>query len=1759
MANKDVETKVVQMRFDNQKFERKINATINSVNALDDSLQFKGSREGLQELSKTLDKLETSELNKDLKNTDSIIHKISVSFKELLKIKLLSKAIDTVTRSAMGLFRTITGFNNVLGGWEAYNESLTTVGGILNQIHDEENGLTRVANAMDQLRWYADETSYSFQTMSDGIRQFTIAGIELEAATSAVQGVANLAGSAKVFDPFKVQSAMDAISKSMQTGYMDVMKWTSLTNTAGVVTQDFSKMLLEAAAAQGTLIKSAGGQYKTKKGGMLVTPENIRETLSKRWLTKDVLTTVLGQYNSATETVQSFMNAVGEGSAEAWEVANKYFAKTGKTYKNLDEVISEVQNNPERYSEQVVKMTENMNEDNLTTRQAIILMKELGVEFDEISYKAFLSSQETTSFSQAVTYASGAIKTSWQGIFQSIFGDVEKATELWSEVSDKFYDIFVAPFNALEDKVGVWSKLENGGAADFRNTLLTLIDVFGEFKQAITSGFRSVFSDDIVGFLQKVTLKLKDFADNLKNNKEVLNTFANIGIIIGNILKVISKIGTTIFRLAGRIIAAITPSLETVSTVLVDITDVIAELIETLIDSGVIDFIGNVVVNVIKLLTTALKNLVKVFKGESIDDIADSFSEDGKKLFESLKGIATSLIGFLGSVLQLASAGLGTLLTGLGNIIEWFAKRFADGSITLAKAVTIFITAIMAIKIFGILRRIFDISRILHAISDMLWVPYEWVLSKKLKAIGLMVLEIAAAVLLISIAIEKISNISVPNLIKSLIAVGLILGTLMWFMIYVSNKTKVKHKEAASRFVAIGLAILLIATSIMIIFNTVSKMSMGDILKSSITLLALFGGIMLIVTGYNKLNSKIKGKSQSPKLFGTLVGISTVLLAMSVLFLMVAKLDWGDIAKGIVTIIVVFGLVGALIAIMNKTANGKKSNRIGRSIFAISLSLLILSSVMKILSTMTGPEIGKSLGIIAALSIFLVGMIFLIKLITKNLETDRMKSLQKTIKTLRTIAFSLLIMSISLLILKSVGWKEIGKAFVIIGGMFIIIFGLGKLLSKANNFGKGFGKIIAMLLVISLDLLILAGALTILSFVPWAAIGKALSMILGIITISLIALKIIDKINVPFKSIFKLITLLGSISIALVILSAGLLILSASKWDNIGKAMGLITGVLIIILAVIKIFDKINIGWKTIFKFMTTISFFVIALFFMSLVLSDYVGLLIRVAKIADETSMDTVIQSMIVLMGGLVVLALSMAVISEIVNKTSKKGFFLSIIILGTAIAALWGFTKIIENIAKYDDNTVMAAVKIILIISGLVTAIALVFSIIGKIFKKDALIGVGVFALTLLSLAGAFALFGLIMNYFEDGIEFFKLLFDFLGNMDMEKAKSIILAFGAVMLTLVLTIAMLGALGAASGIGFIGVAVLALILLTLVGVFAIFVAVLNHSKTDIGEFADFFERVGNTIAEVVERILGAIGDLIVKIIDALSGAIHQANEDLVLLLNTLKEMDEADINKLFRLAAGLTALGAALVLESGEGLFASIANWFSGGDPLTKVVNSLNAFDENKLGLFNKFIELLQSLPESMKGINNNLDPYKNAISQMFKPIEDLAFKIASNGNGIEAIRNLFKDLFTFDTFGIVLAIQYIDKIQHLLDSDFDMHPTITPVFDFSQFDAGISRMRTSFGTIQSYYSAQAAQGEFNASRSNGAINNRVVFDTAMGGIPMPGISMNVTQNFNDGTMYSYQATRSTQNMIESAFRGVQNGMKYVGNSVVGLFKRK
>lgn len=1741
MADKQVETKVVQVRFDNSKFSKNIDKTIKQCNKFDKSLQFKGSKDNIKEIQKALDEVELKKLNKELNETEGTLHKLTIGFKDIIKIKLISKAIDTVITKTNSMIKSMLGVNNVVAGWQQYETQMINVGGILNQVQnklkensDEYYGLQDVANAMDRLRWYTDETSYSFTTLSNGIRQFVIAGVDLNKAAEAAMGVTNLAGSAKVFDEYKIQSAMDAVSKAMQTGYMDTMKWTSLTNTAGIVTEEFSQKLLEEAAAQGKLVKSAAGQYKTKKGGKLVTTENIRSTLSDKWLTADVLANVMDEYASASTAVETFSGLMENQTEESLAKINEMFKSSGIQFESFDEIMQKIPND-------VTDATE------LTAEETGRFLKELGYQFDEVSYKAFKSAQETTSFSQSLTYVKKAISTQWANIFEKIFGDYEKSTELWSDISGKFYRIFVMPFEGLTDVFTKWSELTEGGAEDFRNTIKTIIDIVGKFKDAITKGFREVFGTVDSSILQKITLRLKNFFETIYNNEEFFNIITNFAKVLAIIYKTYSKLRSAVFGALGKVFEALGPPIEKVSEVFVDLAEALSEIVIALVDSGIIDFIADVVVGVIKLLTNALQALIKIFKGEPLGELGKDLSGNAINIFESLQKIGSALASFLGIVLNLVSSGLTVILQGLGNVMSWFAEKFNEGSLTFAKAVKYFLIAVMTLKLIKMIIAIKDIMSVFQALSDMLWVPWEWVFAKKLTAIAKLIFAIGAAILMLSIAIANISKLTVGELVKSLIAVGVILGVLIWFAIYLTKLEKVKNQQYSIRFIAIAMSITLISLAVMILYKTVSKLSIGDAIKSTLVIIALFGSIMLIIAGYNKLNSVIKGYKKDHKLFGTLLGIAFVMLAMSVLFKIVTKMSWNDIAKGIVSMASVFTAVGFLIFIMNKTATNKKTKGVGRTVLALSVSLLMITWVMKIISKISGGDITKSLLVIGGIMLLFIGLFKVITVITKNTTTKQFTKAIKTIKLMRTVAFSLLVMAVAMLMLKSVSWSTIFKTLVLMIGIFAIMIVACIVISKFKKFGKDIRKVILMLITVTFSLVILSLALLLLNNVNWSSVAKGLVMLVSVMAIILLTFYIMNKIKTKVGSAVKIVLLLTAISAILLAFSIIMLIMKKVSIKDIGKGFLMLIGALVIIMATMKTFEKMNIKWKTIAKIALTMTILILSFFLVSLAIDEILNLIFGLSKFIKKVGIDTVLVSLLVIVGVIVVAILAMVImfkklklgdvlkaslyftllvipvvlailivaftINLISDMASKDTFekavktvaIITAVLLGMVIAMLF-VTQFIQNnfttilalatlvlamgltialiaismkiVSDIKENDLKKAEKVITTMMIVLSAITLLFMAFAKGDKTTVLTGVA----TILAMALAAVLIASALKIIAD--------------MDMEKCKMAVVTLSAMLLLLSAAVIILGALGS-SGIGWVGVA-----MIVAIGAAAVLLA---------------------SALLIVSVAIDKMVDSVIKLMNNVTPEKCKNLRDFGASLGALAVGTLA--NGLANLGASMADLGASMadfgstVINFGSGAIKKIGEFF-GFDMRSK--------DEKEIDILNQkanAVEKYANALTKMKDIDESI------IADKINKISSAIIKSSVGLIGSESVSFFNKK----EKIGFAAFLENLEKLKEMLEDMPD--PVITPVLDLSEFNASMEAIQNGTynirGKLYNNYAPVASMPSMSSIRSQGSgIENNA---TANGvGNKAEAITINQEFLLNDALAYSYDTQRATANAI-------------------------
>lgn len=112
----------------------------------------------------------------------------------------------------------------------------------------------------------------------------------------------------------------------------------------------------------------------------------------------------------------------------------------------------------------------------MTTSDAL---EQLSGQYGELAERAALAAQQATSFGQAIESTKDAVSSGWMKVFETLFGNKEEATATWTELSNRLYDIFVPPIDALNERMkeGLdtgWKQLNDrmGDQADIYDAVL---------------------------------------------------------------------------------------------------------------------------------------------------------------------------------------------------------------------------------------------------------------------------------------------------------------------------------------------------------------------------------------------------------------------------------------------------------------------------------------------------------------------------------------------------------------------------------------------------------------------------------------------------------------------------------------------------------------------------------------------------------------------------------------------------------------------------------------------------------------------------------------------------------------------------------------------------------------------------------------------------------------------------------------------------------------------------------------------------------------------------------------------------------------------------------------------------------------------------------------------------------------------------------------------------------------------------------------
>lgn len=540
-----VDQRIVEMQFNNQRFEENVSTSISTLDKLKSALNLEGASKGLDSVEKSFSKFDLSGIGSAVETISSRFSTLGIIGTTILQ-DIGHKAFEA-GQQILGMVKSMT-VSQIGAGWGKYAEKTTSVqtimaatnktwqddansvaqlNALLDSGFDSKNastylqtwkdvnqgiittvdaakqlGITTkefseatkdfgnlkgieyqgsqmdyVNSQMEKLNWFSDETSYNFTDMVNNIGKFTANNIPLSQAATAMQGIANWAAISGQ-SAGTASRAMYNMAQAIGVGSVKLMDWKSIEN-ANMATSEFKQKAIEMAVANGTLKesfdKTGKAIYKTASG-MDVTVESFSQTLSSGWFNKNVLLDTLSQYGGFTDKLYEFSTASDLTATEVLDLIDA--EKAGSiTQAQYDKIVKD---------------------SGLTLEEVKAALADLGSKENAFGRATFKAAQEAKTFQDAIDATKDAASTKWMNIFENIFGDYEKAKQVWTGFANFLYDTLVAPLERLEGLSEVLGELNAVGriARGFNYIFSFLkgdgIDTFGLFD-SIAKGFQRVF------------------------------------------------------------------------------------------------------------------------------------------------------------------------------------------------------------------------------------------------------------------------------------------------------------------------------------------------------------------------------------------------------------------------------------------------------------------------------------------------------------------------------------------------------------------------------------------------------------------------------------------------------------------------------------------------------------------------------------------------------------------------------------------------------------------------------------------------------------------------------------------------------------------------------------------------------------------------------------------------------------------------------------------------------------------------------------------------------------------------------------------------------------------------------------------------------------------------------------------------------------------------------------------------------------------
>ena len=949
-------------------------------------------------------------------------------------------------------------------------------------------------------------------------------------------------------------------------------------------------------AARGSIVKYSAAVEKADqdiKDKEVFDAKSFREGLNSGWFDVDVMTEVFSRYSEFADLLYEGTQKTGEEASTLMEILDKY-----RSFLN-DPKNTNKQFNWAKYageSEEAIQ----------ALQESIQALNETQWQYSE---QGFRMGQEAKTFSDAIEATKDAVSSKWMRTFQWVFGDYMEAKDFWTEITDRLYKLFAEGGDVRNDILEAWywaggrdawfnlAKDEDSGPLGaFWNLLNAINGVISPIKEAFYEVFGLNSPEELGERLAQLSIHFREFtetigfsdeaAQGLKNIFTVLFTGAKLALKgFGGVLGVIGKFAWFI----GEVLDAVL-SLASGEVSLADVQERLANAFQNFIGpfATIIDKIKNFDIRSIpdsiaevvkylmylkggwtedflekmynsmngfeKLLVNAGKRfpfLIDVFSkvGSTFENLFNKFPkfelsfgsvvEWFYKLKDAISGIhvdlsgAKGLFGNLGEVANMLITSLFGDMSGFKEKINATARQIFDW---LYEAVSgIKFTDILKVARIGLTAGFFggflEIVRSFHMVANEVKSIPEAItdtlgaLQKSFQATSY--IKMAVAIGILAASIYALSKVPADDFMRVVLGLGILalvlqkLGKGINIFSGSNNQgdTITKGLKANIKLIPdLAATIIALAAAIGIMAHAVVSFKKNGIEKITDVLLPLgvFIAVLLSMLGFLYLLKKFDVKDVG-KSFGLLITVFAIIGRVTSMAKTVKNVPLANLA------VTLGGMVGILIALafLLRFSSGFKKFK-DRQILHVAVLMLAIGVVIDAIGRAV-KRIGKlkftdAVQGVVGVGLLLAAMLGMVKLIS-TFDTSKSANIMKIAGSIALMALSINMLIVPLMALAALPfWKMIG-AIVGLGALLTVLGGALVLMSKMGDSNAG-----AMLKI--------AGALALVS------LGLALVLpSLIVFTTFLVGLAAALK---P-----KMIAKLVGLSVAMVLLGAGLLVAGA--------------------------------------------------------------------------------------------------------------------------------------------------------------------------------------------------------------------------------------------------------------------------------------------------------------------------------------------------------------------------------------------------------------------------------------------------------------------------------------------------------------------------------------------------------------------------------------------------------------------------------------